>query len=47
MAIETGVLTFEGAFLGQIMLPSTGRTLLEEVEAKNLLPAPATTQPGG
>ena len=36
-AIEMGVLTFEGAFLGQIMLP-TGRTLLEEVEQKKLLP---------
>ena len=39
MAIETGVLSFEGAFLGQIMLPS-GRTLLEEVEQQKLLPAP-------
>jgi hypothetical protein len=28
MAIETGVLSFEGAFLGQIMLPN-GRTILE------------------
>lgn len=38
-AIETGILSFEGAFLGQIMLPS-GRTVLDEVSAKNLLPAP-------
>jgi hypothetical protein len=30
-AVETGILTFEGAFLGQIMLPS-GRTVLEEAE---------------
>lgn len=41
MAIETGVLTFEGAFLGQILLP-TGRTLLEEVEKQKLLPALGT-----
>jgi len=38
-AIETGILSFEGAFLGQIMLPS-GRTVLEEAQSKNLLPAP-------
>jgi hypothetical protein len=36
MAIETGVLTFEGAFLGQIMLPS-GKTVLEHVEEKKML----------
>lgn len=39
MAIETGVLTFEGAFLGQIMLPS-GKTILEHAQAANLLKAP-------
>ncbi|AFK62910.1 hypothetical protein TKWG_14160 [Advenella kashmirensis WT001] len=39
MAIETGILTFEGAFLGQIML-GNGRTLLEAVQDQNLLPAP-------
>ncbi len=38
-AIETGVLTFEGAFLGQIMLPS-GKTVLEHVESDKLLEAP-------
>lgn len=38
-AIEVGVLTFEGAFLGQIMLPS-GRTVLDEVEKGKMLPAP-------
>ncbi len=32
-AIEVGLLTFEGAWLGQIMLP-TGKTVLEEVEAR-------------
>lgn len=37
-AIETGILSFEGAFLGQILLP-TGRTVLEHVENSNLLPA--------
>lgn len=40
MAIETGILSFEGAFLGQILLPS-GKTILEHVEANNLLPAPS------
>lgn len=39
MAIETGILSFEGAFLGQIMLP-TGHTVLEHAAAANLLPAP-------
>ena len=40
MAIETGVLSFEGAFLGQIMLPS-GKTILEHATASNLLASPA------
>jgi len=39
MAIETGILSFEGAFLGQILLPS-GKTILEHAEATALLPAP-------
>lgn len=39
-AIETGVLSFEGAFLGQIMLP-TGRTVLDFMQNEaQLLPAP-------
>ena len=38
-AIETGVLSFEGAFLGQILLPS-GKTVLETAEAQKLLPSP-------
>lgn len=38
-AIETGVLSFEGAFLGQIMLPS-GRTVLEEAHHSKMLPSP-------
>jgi len=38
-AIETGVLSFEGAFLGQILLPS-GKTVLETAQTTNLLPAP-------
>lgn len=37
-AIETGVLSFEGAFLGQIMLPN-GRTVLEQATEAQLLPA--------
>lgn len=35
-AIETGILTFEGAFLGSILL-SNGNTVLEEVEKQHLL----------
>lgn len=38
-AIETGVLSFEGAFLGQILLPN-GQTVFEQVTAQRLLPAP-------
>ena len=38
-AIECGVLSFEGAFLGQILLPS-GKTVLEHAEAQKLLAAP-------
>lgn len=38
-AVETGILTFEGAFLGQLMLPS-GETVLERLRTDNLLPAP-------
>ncbi len=40
MAIETGVMSFEGAFLGQILLP-TGKTVLEHAQSQNLLPAPS------
>lgn len=35
-AIEVGMLSFEGAFLGQILLPS-GHTVLEQVTATKLL----------
>lgn len=38
-AVETGILDFEGAFLGQILLPS-GRTVLEEARQREMLPAP-------
>jgi hypothetical protein len=38
-AVETGILTFEGAFLGQILLPS-GQTVLEVAAQQNLLAAP-------
>lgn len=37
VAIETGVLTFEGAFLGQIMLPD-GSTVLDRATSSKLLP---------
>lgn len=36
-AIETGMLSFEGAFLGQILLPN-GNTVLEQATNENLLP---------
>lgn len=42
-AIETGILSFEGAFLGQIMLPN-GKTILEHAQGSNLLPAPGSDQ---
>lgn len=35
-AIETGILSFEGAFLGQILLPN-GRTVMEHTRAAGLL----------
>lgn len=38
-AIECGVMSFEAAFMPHILLPS-GRRLIDEVEAHNLLPAP-------
>lgn len=43
-AVETGILSFEAAFLGQILLPS-GQTVLEHVTATKALPAPAGEQP--
>ena len=39
-AIETGVLSFEGAFLGQMLL-ANGRTVLEHVEQTKLLSLPS------
>lgn len=42
MAIEAGILSFEGAFLGQMLLPS-GKTVLQHAtEAKLLLPQGST-----
>ena len=38
-AVESGILSFDAAFLGQIMLPS-GQTVLEHISAQELLPAP-------
>lgn len=35
-AIEVGILSFEGAFLGQIMLPN-GKSVLEQTQAAGLL----------
>lgn len=37
-AIETGILSFDAAFLGQILLPD-GRTVHEGIQAKGMLPA--------
>ena len=45
MAVETGILTFEGAFLGQILLPNTGKTVLEAVMHSSMLPAPENMAP--
>ena len=42
-AVETGILSFEGAFLGQILLPS-GKTVLEHATDVKMLPAPAEPQ---
>lgn len=39
MAVETGILTFEGAFLGQILL-GNGRTVLDTVQDQKLLSPP-------
>ncbi len=39
VAVETGILTFEGAFLGQILLPATGTTVLQAVQQAQMLPA--------
>lgn len=45
MAIETGILSFEGAFLGQIMLPN-GRTVLEHASESKLLAIPGRGEGG-
>jgi hypothetical protein len=38
-AVETGIMSFEGAFLSTIMLPS-GETVLERIEQEAVLPLP-------
>ena len=38
-AVECGLLSFEGAFLGQIMLPS-GETVLERITHTDMLALP-------
>lgn len=38
-AIETGILSFDSAFLGQILLP-TGETVHQRITSQNLLPPP-------
>jgi len=42
-AVEVGMMTFEGAFLGQILLPD-GKTVLDHVQSKKLLHAPEQSQ---
>jgi hypothetical protein len=41
-AIETGILSFEGAFLGQLLLKN-GKTVLEHATEAKLLAAPETS----
>lgn len=41
VAIETGILSFEGAFLGQLLLGS-GQTVLEHVQAQKMLAIPTS-----
>ena len=41
-AVEIGMLSFEGAFLGQILLPS-GETVLQAIEGRGLLKLEAHT----
>jgi hypothetical protein len=38
-AVETGVMSFEAAFLSHIMLPS-GKSVIEHIQHQKLLPAP-------
>lgn len=38
-AIETGILSFEGAFLGQILLDN-GFTVMDQIQSQGLLPPP-------
>lgn len=43
-AVETGILSFDAAFLGQILLP-TGETIHERITSQGLLAAPAEDKP--
>jgi hypothetical protein len=38
-AVETGILSFEGAFMGQLLLPDSTQTVEEYVRAKKLVPS--------
>jgi hypothetical protein len=44
-AVETGILSFEAAFLGQILLPS-GETVMQRIETQGLLPPPDNRKSG-
>jgi len=43
-AVETGILSFDAAFLGQILLP-TGETVHERITSQGLLAAPEEKKP--
>jgi hypothetical protein len=40
-AVECGILSFQGAFLGQIVLPN-GETVLQRVEREDILSLPSS-----
>lgn len=40
-AVECGVMSFEAAFMPHILLPN-GRSVLQQIQADNLLPAPTS-----
>lgn len=44
MAIETGILSFDAAFLGQVLLPD-GRTVHQHIEERGMLPALTDQRP--
>jgi hypothetical protein len=43
-AVETGILSFEGAFMGQILIPGKGKTVEEFMTSQRLLPRIGDTE---